>query len=141
MREGEVVEIQVGGVERVVQAPSQAKCFDFARKTRERLPILIALAVPDRDPHPFPAFRVDHLDVAIRPWPPISCAKNLHRGYIHVGGGEQPQPASDKFIIIRKSEITKDLACTPHRDHFAAERRREIGLRRRPDRAQTRPAQ
>ena len=38
----EVVEIQVGGVERVVQAPTQAKCFDLACKTRERLPILIA---------------------------------------------------------------------------------------------------
>src|SRR6266702_8842111 len=92
--EEEVVEIQVGGVERVVEAPTQAKGFDLSRETSERLSILLALAISDRRHHALAAFRVDQFNVARKSRARhLTAAENLHRGHVHVGGGEQAKPA------------------------------------------------
>ena len=61
----ELLETGVGGIESVVKAVAEAEDLDLARQPQQRLAILFALAIADRDAHPLAAFGVHHLDVAV----------------------------------------------------------------------------
>ena len=125
----EVVEIQVGGVERVMQAATQAECFDLARKTRERLRDTARARgspIDTRTRSPLSASTTSTSPSV--PARHLAAAENLHRGYVHGGRGEQSQPARDRIQQHQEVRDHEDLAGAANRDQFARERRREIEL-------------